>query len=135
MRARTYAAGGHAQGDSFTSVENVAGSSFHDRIAGDAGANKLFGGDRDDCLRGEAGNDELFGGSGGDLFAFADGDGDDEIGDFVVRTDFWFSAASRSTARSSSTATTTPRPTRWSPSTAATRCCSQASRASRTPAT
>ncbi len=83
-----YAASGHAEGDSFVSIENVLGSAFNDRIAGDAGANILRGGAGNDYLRGEAGNDQLFGGSGEDLFAFGAGDGNDVIGDFVVGVDY-----------------------------------------------
>ncbi len=109
-----YAASGHAQGDSFVSIENVVGSGFNDRIVGDANSNvlsggggndelngaagddelvghsgndTLIGGDGNDTLVGGTGNDALFGGDGGDAFVFNAGDGDDEIGDFVVGTD------------------------------------------------
>ena len=56
-------------------------------ISGGEGDDLLYGAAGNDVLRGGAGNDELFGGSGGDLFVFNAGDGEDEIGDFVVDTD------------------------------------------------
>ena len=83
-----YAASGHAAGDSFVSIERVIGSAFNDRIVADAGGNALWGGAGNDELTGGAGNDELFGEGGGDLFVFNAGDGDDEIGDFLVGADF-----------------------------------------------
>ena len=60
------AAGGHAQGDSLTSVENITGSAFDDTLAGDAGRNTLTGGDGDDVLLGRAGDDVFLGGAGAD---------------------------------------------------------------------
>jgi Ca2+-binding RTX toxin-like protein len=76
------ASGGDAAGDTFTNVENVAGSRQDDRIAGDAAANvlsgdfgddKISGGDGDDTLRGGFGNDTLEGGAGADVIEGAHG--------------------------------------------------------------
>ncbi|WP_374371563.1 calcium-binding protein [Dongia sp.] len=49
--------GGDAQGDRFTSIENVTGSSFADQIIGDAGSNVLRGGGGGDLIDGGAGTD------------------------------------------------------------------------------
>ena len=47
-------------------IEDVIGTAFPDRIAGDGGANRIDGGPGDDRLSGGAGPDEAFGGSGFD---------------------------------------------------------------------
>ena len=47
-------------------IEDVAGSSYADRIEGDAGNNRIDGGPGDDDLRGGGGTDSAFGGSGFD---------------------------------------------------------------------
>ena len=92
---------GEAQGDTFTGVETLIGSSFNDRLYGDAGDNGLMGGagndslfgrngadmmdggfgndflsggNGDDVLMGGAGNDQLFGNSGDDMLFGGDGD-------------------------------------------------------------
>jgi Ca2+-binding RTX toxin-like protein len=57
-------AGGDAQGDTLTGIENLAGSGFNDKLYGSAVANALTGGDGDDVLRGGAGADVLNGGNG-----------------------------------------------------------------------
>jgi Ca2+-binding RTX toxin-like protein len=67
------ALGGHAQGDSYTSIENVIGSSHNDGLFGNGLANVLTGG---------AGNDYLYGGLNADIFVFGPGFGKDTIGDF-----------------------------------------------------
>ncbi|MGO1078072.1 beta strand repeat-containing protein, partial [Inquilinus sp. CA228] len=61
------ASGGDAQGDTYTSFENVVGSGFADRLTGDAGSNALVGLEGDDTLQGGAGDDELDGGGGSDF--------------------------------------------------------------------
>jgi Ca2+-binding RTX toxin-like protein len=57
---------GDAQGDRFSSIENVSGSSLADYLEGDAYANVLRGQDGDDELWGGYGNDTLEGGAGYD---------------------------------------------------------------------
>jgi Ca2+-binding RTX toxin-like protein len=58
--------GGDAQGDDFTGIEWLSGSSFNDILAGDGLANGLFGGAGNDLLIGAAGNDMLAGDAGND---------------------------------------------------------------------
>ena len=60
------ASGGHADGDVFTGIENVAGSSHADRLIGDDGDNVLDGRGGNDTLIGGAGADTLIGGAGVD---------------------------------------------------------------------
>lgn len=52
--------------DQLTSIENVIGSAFSDRLVGDANDNHLKGGDGADVLIGLAGNDILEGDAGND---------------------------------------------------------------------
>ncbi|CAO3358758.1 calcium-binding protein [Azospirillum melinis] len=69
-------AGGDAEGDLLSGIENVTGSAGADRLTGDAGSNRLDGGAGDDWLSGGAGADTLIGGDGidsGDYAASADG--------------------------------------------------------------
>ena len=62
-------AGGSAEGDRLIAIENVIGSPFADRLAGDAGSNKLWGGAGDDVfLESTGGTDVLDGGSGHDVY-------------------------------------------------------------------
>ena len=69
------AAGSHAIGDSFISIENLTGSNFGDTLTGGNGRNDIYGGNGrdimngfkgDDFLYGEAGNDFMTGGQGAD---------------------------------------------------------------------
>ena len=64
------ASGGDAQGDTFSSIEQVFGSAFADKLTGDAGANELSGQDGDDILVGGAGADALKGGNGIDTASY-----------------------------------------------------------------
>ena len=59
--------GGHATGDTLTSIENLTGSRFADTLTGRAGTNIIFGGAQSDFLYGLGGNDELIGGTGADF--------------------------------------------------------------------
>ncbi|WP_027580083.1 nidogen-like domain-containing protein [Bradyrhizobium sp. Ai1a-2] len=72
-------AGTAAQGDLFTSIENLRGTAFDDTLTGDGHNNILSGG---------AGNDTLFGGAGNDTFVFKQNAiGHDTIGDFTPGQD------------------------------------------------
>jgi len=70
--------GGHAAGDSLTSIENVTGSAFADTLVGSSSANTLNGG---------AGNDTLTGNGGADAFVVATGGGSDTVTDFTTGVD------------------------------------------------
>jgi Ca2+-binding RTX toxin-like protein len=91
--------GGHAQGDTLSSVENLAGSGFDDVLRGSAADNDLFGGQGADVLNGMGGADTLFGeggddiltgGTGADTFEFfaSNNMGNDVVTDFNTNSDF-----------------------------------------------
>lgn len=61
---------GDAKGDTFTSIQNLAGSPFADMLYGDHGDNALRGRAGNDTLVGEAGADTLDGGAGVDTVAY-----------------------------------------------------------------
>ena len=61
-----YAYGGDADGDSFSSIENVIGSSYNDSIYGTNSDNVIEGLAGSDWLYGHGGNDTLIGGDGAD---------------------------------------------------------------------
>ena len=69
--------GGDAQGDILTSIENIFGSAFNDRITGDSGSNLLAGGAGADTLIGGAGFDDIRGEDGNDFVS--GGAGDDSV--------------------------------------------------------
>ncbi len=71
------AAGGYAEGDTFTGMENVTGSAYRDSLTGDAGANRLEGAGGDDVLHGGAGADYLLGNTGAD--ELRGNEGNDEL--------------------------------------------------------
>jgi len=86
---------GDAAGDSFVNIENLYGSNFDDDLSGDAGANtlaglngdagndRLVGGEGDDELDGGIGNDVLIGQGGADTFVFSSDDhGADTVSGF-----------------------------------------------------
>jgi Ca2+-binding RTX toxin-like protein len=56
-------AGGDAQGDTLTGIENLIGSNFVDTLTGNLAANKLEGGAGDDVINGGSGNDLIVGGA------------------------------------------------------------------------
>jgi Ca2+-binding RTX toxin-like protein len=64
----SFVSAGAAAGDTFTGIENLAGSNTgNDKLAGDAKDNQLFGNGGNDSLKGQAGNDLLAGGTGADM--------------------------------------------------------------------
>lgn len=69
---------GFAAGDSYTSIENLTGSNYADRLVGDTGANTLTGG---------AGDDVLMGATGDDTYVWSAGGGNDTISDEAVTTE------------------------------------------------
>ena len=73
---------GIATGDSFSSIEDVAGSRFADLISGNAADNRLYGNGGNDRLAGGAGDDQLFGNQGADTFVFARGFDQDVVRDY-----------------------------------------------------
>ncbi|WP_445505332.1 hypothetical protein [Microvirga sp. G4-2] len=68
---------GDALGDTYDSIENVAGSLFSDTLSGNSGDNGLTGGEGNDILEGRAGNDVLSGDAGDDTLY--GGDGNDSL--------------------------------------------------------
>ena len=61
------AAYGDAQGDTFTLIENLIGTSYTDTLIGHDGANVIGGGGGNDTLKGFGGNDTLRGEDGNDI--------------------------------------------------------------------
>ncbi|WP_424976554.1 calcium-binding protein [Dinoroseobacter sp. S124A] len=88
--AYTHLNTGEAAGDSYTSVEDLQGSRFEDRLRGDAGANSLWGGDGHDTLHGRAGDDRLFGQNGRDYMV--GGAGNDRLNGGAGADTFVFEA-------------------------------------------
>lgn len=60
-----------AEGDIFTSIENIRGSNFLDALYGNGGANKIMGRGGDDFIEGRGGADTLDGGTGTDEAMYA----------------------------------------------------------------
>jgi Ca2+-binding RTX toxin-like protein len=58
--------GGDADGDEFSSIENLTGSSHDDALGGDEAGNVLLGHNGHDALKGYGGDDRLDGGDGAD---------------------------------------------------------------------
>ncbi|MBP1862280.1 calcium-binding protein, partial [Rhizobium herbae] len=61
---------GDAKGDTYVSIEWLAGSTFGDKLYGNGSANLLAGGSGNDLLNGGAGADKLDGGTGTDTAAY-----------------------------------------------------------------
>lgn len=72
-----------AQGDIYSSIENLYGTKYADKLIGNGSANRLTGGAGNDVLDGNGGNDTLVGGAGNDDFVFRKGYGKDTILDFT----------------------------------------------------
>ena len=71
--------GGHAEGDRLSTVENLVGSSYNDRLFGDGANNMLSGGAGNDMIVANAGDDTVEGGAGADTL-----DGDDGENGFAL---------------------------------------------------
>ena len=67
--------GGDAEGDTYTSIENIVGTGQNDILTGDNNANRIDGGAGDDVLYGGAGVDTLNGGDGNDRLIGGSGNG------------------------------------------------------------
>ena len=86
------AAGGHAQGDVLSAIENITGSAFADLLTGSRNDNIIRGGNGADKIRAGAGSDQIWGGTGNDAFLFNQADQPltvgganlEWIGDFVA---------------------------------------------------
>lgn len=65
--------GGHAEGDLFSNVEGVSGSSFDDVFIGSIEDNRFFGANGDDQIFAGGGNDVVRGDSGADIIDGGDG--------------------------------------------------------------
>jgi beta-glucanase (GH16 family) len=94
---RAKASGGDAAGDRLTSIENLMGSGYGDRLTGTSGNNVLSGVRGADTLVGGLGNDKLYGGAGNDTLIGGRGV-DTETGG-AGRDFFVFNAALSSTNR------------------------------------
>ncbi len=68
-------------------TDTLIGGVGNDVLHGGTGSDRLFGNQQADYLEGGAGDDRLWGGLGRDVFAFADGFGNDRIEDFTLRWD------------------------------------------------
>ncbi|MDU8913534.1 Hint domain-containing protein, partial [Aestuariicoccus sp. MJ-SS9] len=86
-------AGGDAEGDVLSGIEDVQGTAFDDTLSGDAGNNILTGGDGNDSLTGGAGNDTLLGGNGNDTLVGGAGADSLDGGGGTDRVDYSGSAA------------------------------------------
>lgn len=92
LAAGTMSGGGDAGagGARLTSVENVIGGGYADRLTGNGAANRISGQGGNDTLAGGTGIDTLIGGAGADSFVFAQSAGSynaDRILDFASGTD------------------------------------------------
>ncbi|MEL6700439.1 MAG: calcium-binding protein, partial [Pseudomonadota bacterium] len=65
---------GHAEGDSFVSIEGIMGTQFDDTLTGTSRANTIYGQDGLDIIYALGGSDTIYGGSGDDFLDGASGD-------------------------------------------------------------
>lgn len=101
-----YGLGGHAEGDTYSGIERIVGSSYNDTLISDTGLGVRFeggagndglrggssldhldGGSGDDWIEGGQGIDVLVGGAGADTLVFGLGDGPDLVMDFEPGVD------------------------------------------------
>ena len=75
---------GIAIGDSYSGIENLAGSAFNDTLRGDAAGNRLSGAAGRDMLSGRAGDDTLAGGAGADTLDGGEGSDTADYSDSAV---------------------------------------------------
>ncbi|MEF8747646.1 MAG: cadherin-like domain-containing protein [Candidatus Accumulibacter propinquus] len=80
LAVSTAQATGGSGSDTLTSIENLIGSAYADKLTGNADANSLGGGAGSDTLDGGAGSDTLAGGDGSDAYFVRD------AGDVVSET-------------------------------------------------
>lgn len=103
---RLFGGAGNDVGHGGDGNDGLFGEAGNDTLYGDAGNDRFFGGSGDDSIFGGADNDTINGGAGfdtidggtgndllfgrfnADIFAFADGHGQDTIGDFASLNDF-----------------------------------------------
>ncbi|GAA6206746.1 hypothetical protein NBRC116601_00390 [Cognatishimia sp. WU-CL00825] len=78
---------GHAQGDTYESVEDLVGGDGHDDLRGNQDDNSIWGGAGNDQIHGRLGDDTLYGQAGADNFYFSAGWGQDQVADFEDNTD------------------------------------------------
>lgn len=67
--------------DTLTTIENITGSSYNDKLIGNNAVNTIYGGDGNDIIDGNQGNDVLYGGLGDDEYQYTYGDHEDRITD------------------------------------------------------
>src|SRR5262249_53545983 len=80
---------GDAAGDTYVSIENLAGSAFADHLSGDANPNKIDGGPGIDTMTGGAGNDSYYVDNPADIVVESPNEGNDAVyatSDFTLPT-------------------------------------------------